>query len=170
MKVTEITFHDNCRATLVVEIPETEAFTTTDRPHIPRIVFKLLPQMASQRCLNDDGQSFRREALSTEIPHLFEHMIMEIQEQVRRGIGAPLKGETLWNWTRDPRGRFHVTVDYENEMVVLGAIRLAERIINALDSRHIACIDMAREIGRLREVAKLSRRNVSLRRTQMEEA
>ena len=163
MQVTAITFHDNCRATLVVEIPETEAFTTTNRPHIPRIVFKLLPKMASQRCFNDGGYSFRREAQSTEIPHLFEHMIMEIQDQVRRGVGGPLRGETVWNWTIDPRGRFHVTVDYENEMVVLGAIRLAERMINALDSRHISDFDMAREISRLREVAKISRRNLLLK-------
>ena len=58
----------------------------------------------------------------------------------------------------DPRGRFYVTVDYDNEIVALAAIRLAERVINALDSKDIAQIDMAREIGRLRELAKLSRR------------
>lgn len=169
MKITEITFHDNCCATLVVEIPETEAFTTTDRPHIPRILFKLLPQMASQRCINDNGHSFRREAQSTEIPHLFEHLIMEIQDQVRRGIGIPFRGETRWNWTVDPRGRFHVTVEYDNEMVALGAIRLAERMINALDSRDIADVDMSRELSRLREVAKISRRNVSPRRKSSKE-
>ena len=58
----------------------------------------------------------------------------------------------------DPRGRFYVTVDYDNEIVALGAIRLAERVINALDSKHIAQVDMAREIGRLRELARISRR------------
>ena len=158
MKVTEIIFHDSCRATLVVEIPDTEDFTTANRPHIPRILFKLLPQLAAQRCFNDEGHSFRREAQATEIPHLFEHLIMEIQNQVRRGIGLPLTGETHWNWTTDPRGRFYVTVDYDNEIVALGAIRLAESIINALDRRDIAGIDMTREIGRLRELAKVSRR------------
>ncbi len=145
-------------ATLAVEIPETEAFTTAGRPHIPRILFKLLPQMASQRCYNEDGHSFRREAQATEIPHLFEHLIIEIQDQVRRGIGSPFTGETHWNWTVDPRGRFYVTVDYDNEIVALAAIRLAESVINALDSRDIARIDMPREIGRLRELAKLTRR------------
>ncbi len=158
MKVTEISFHENCRATLAVEIPDTEHFTTLGRPHIPRILFRLLPQLASQRCFNESGHSFRREAQATEIPHLFEHLIIEIQDQVRRGIGLPFTGETHWNWTVDPRGRFYVTVDYDNEIVALGAIRLAESIINALDSRDIARIDMGREIGRLRELAKISRR------------
>ncbi len=79
---------------------------------------------------------------------------MEIQDQVRRGVGLPFAGETHWNWTVDPRGRFYVTVDYDNEIVALAAIRLAERVINALDSKDIAQIDMAREIARLRELAK----------------
>jgi len=169
VKVTEITFHDACHATLVVEIPETEAFNTAERPHIPRILFKLLPQIASQQCHNDEGHSFRREAQSTEIPHLFEHMIMEIQDQVRRGVGIPFRGETRWNWTVDPRGKFHVTVEYDHEMVALGAIRLAERMINALDSRDIAGLDMNREISRLREVAKLCRRTGAPRRESVPE-
>jgi len=158
LKITEIVFYDTNRAKLVVEIPETEPFTTHERPRIPRILFKLFPHMATQRCYNDAGYSFRREAMATEIPHLFEHLIIEIQDQVRRGVGQPFAGETQWNWTIDPRGRFYVMVDYDNEIVALGAIRLAERVINALDSKDIGQIDMSREIMRLRELAKLSRR------------
>ena len=158
MKITEIVFYNTNRAKLVVEIPDTDAYTTHERPRIPRIVFKLFPHMASQRCYNEAGASFRREAHATEIPHLFEHLILEIQDQVRRGVGQPFAGETQWNWTIDPRGRFYVTVDYDNEIVALGSIRLAERVINALDSKDIAQIDMAREIARLRELAKISRR------------
>ena len=158
LKVTEIVFHHTGRATLIVEMPETAPFTTEGRPHIPRILFKLLPQMASQHCFNDDGLSFRREAQATEIPHLFEHLIIEIQNLVRRGVGEPFSGETRWNWTVDPRGRFYVTVDYDNEMVALGAIRLAEGLINALDGRDIARVDLNREVVRLREIAKISRR------------
>ncbi len=161
MKVTEIVFHEPYQATLIVEMLETEAFTTEGRPHIPRILFKLLPQMATQHCFNEEGLSFRREAQATEIPHLFEHLIIEIQDQVRRGIGAPLSGETCWNWSVDPRGRFYVTVDYDNELVALGAIRLAENVINTLDSRdlgRIEALNITREISRLREIAKISRR------------
>jgi hypothetical protein len=79
---------------------------------------------------------------------------------VRRGIYAPaaISGETEWNWSIDPRGRFHVTVGYDNEIVALASIRLAERIINSLDSKDIVLIDVDREIRRLRELAKASRR------------
>ena len=64
-----------------------------------------------------------------------------------------LKGETQWNWRVDPKGRFHVYVDYENEMLVLGAIRSAERIIQALDNRRIEGIDVKEEIRQLKELA-----------------
>ena len=70
----------------------------------------------------------------------------------------PLKGETQWNWRVDPRGRFHVYVEYENEILVLGAIRVAEKIIQALDSRKVEGIDVEVEIDQLRELYKLSER------------
>ena len=159
MKVTEIIFLSTCRVRLVVEIADPASYTTHGEARIPRRLFKMFPRMAAQRCCNDGGYSFRREAQATEIPHVFEHLILEIQDQVRRGSGAALAGETQWNWTQDPRGRFYVTVDYDNEIVALGAIRLAERLINALDSKDIACVDMPREIARLRDLARLSRRH-----------
>ena len=158
MRITEIVFYESNRAQLVIEIPESDPYYTTEKPHLPRILFKLFPHMATQRCYNDQGYSFRKEALATEIPHLFEHLIIEIQDQVRRGIGEPFAGQTEWNWTVDPRGRFYVTVDYDNEIVALASIRLAERLVNALDNKSILNIDMTKEITRLRELARVSRR------------
>jgi len=158
LKVTEIVFLSTCRVRLVVEIADPAPYTTHGKARIPRRLFKMFPRMAFQRCGNEGGYSFRREAQNTEIPHVFEHLLLEIQGQVRRGAGGPLAGETQWNWTVDPRGRFYVTVDYDNEIVALGAIRLAERVINALDSKDITRVDMPREIARLRELARLSRR------------
>jgi len=160
MRVTEIAFDESGTVRLIVEIPETEAYHTSNAPHMPRILFRMFPYLAAQRCYNEEGHSFRREALATEIPHLFEHLLLEIQKKVRRGIASDvsIKGETEWNWTIDPRGRFHVTVGYDNEIVALASVRLAERIINALDSKEIAAIDIDREMRRLRELVKVSRR------------
>lgn len=160
MIVKEITFDQSRKVRLVVEIPETESYLTSHAPSMPRILFRMFPYLAAQRCYNDKGHSFRREALSTEIPHLFEHLLLEIQKQARIGSTGegPITGDTQWNWSVDPRGRFHVTVSYDNEIVALAAIRLAERIINSLDSKQIAQIDIDREMRRLRELARASRR------------
>src|SRR5205823_4745475 len=103
----------------------------------------------------DQGYSFRRESMSTEIPHLLEHLIIELQTQAQRH--EILKGETQWNWRVDPRGTFHVHVEYENEHLVLAAIRLAERIINALDRRELEVVDIDGEVEKLRRLAELGR-------------
>ncbi|MDI6827623.1 MAG: hypothetical protein QME62_03955 [Armatimonadota bacterium] len=149
----EILFYDQNRVKLVVEMSDPTRYSTEHAPHIPRLLFKLFPHLARHRCDNDNGYTFKKESRNTEIPHLFEHLIIELQGQVQKS--KILKGETQWNWRIDPRGRFHVYVDYENEMLVLGAIRLAERIINALDDRRIDEIDIDKEIGRLKELAVL---------------
>jgi hypothetical protein len=121
------------------------------------LLFKLFPHLARHRCDNDNGYTFRKECRATEIPHLFEHLIIELQGQVQKS--RLLKGETQWNWRIDPRGRFHVYVDYENEMLVLGAIRLAERVINALDDRVIEQIDMDKELEKLKALADMGSTN-----------
>lgn len=153
MRVVEILFYNSNRVKLVVEMPDPECYSTKHAPHIPKLLFKLFPHLSMHRCDNDAGYSFRRECRSTEIPHLFEHLIIELQGQVRQS--GTLKGETQWNWRVDPKGRFHVYVDYTNELLVLGAIRVAERIIQALDSHNIEQVNVEQEINHLRELAAL---------------
>lgn len=157
MKVVEILFYDRNRVKLVVEMSDPARYSTEHAPHIPRLLFKLFPHLARHRCDNDNGYTFRKECRATEIPHLFEHLIIELQGQVRKT--RILKGETQWNWRIDPRGRFHVYVDYENEMLVLGAIRLAERVINALDDRVIDQLDMEKEFEKLKTLADMGNTN-----------
>jgi hypothetical protein len=153
VRVVEILFYSSNRVKLVVEMADPDCYTTRHAPHIPKLLFKLFPHLAAHRCENDNGFTFKRECRSTEIPHLLEHLIIELQGQAR-GSGT-LKGETQWNWRVDPKGRFHVYVDYDNEALVLGAIRVAERIIQALDSRNIEGIDVDAEVARLRRMAEL---------------
>jgi hypothetical protein len=47
-----------------------------------------------------------------------------------------------------------VHVDYDNELLAIGAIRLAERIIRSLDERDLS-IDMDAEIARLRTLMEI---------------
>jgi len=153
VRVVEILFYGEKRIKLVVEMPDPAHYTTADSPHLPKLLFRAFPHLTRHRCENDSRFSFKREAKMTEIPHLFEHLVMELQAQVRRGEN--MKGETQWNWQVDPVGRFHVYINYENEFLALGAIRLAERIINALDNRDIERIDTALEIEKLRMLAEM---------------
>ena len=153
MKVVEVLFCNSNRVKLVVEMSDPDCYSTKDAPHIPKLLFKLFPHLARHRCENDNGFTFRRECQCTEIPHLLEHLIIEMQGQVLKS--GTLKGETQWNWRVDPKGRFHVYVEYENEMLVLGAIRAAERIIQALDAREIDHINVEEELDNLRKLAAI---------------
>jgi hypothetical protein len=153
MRIVEILFYDTNKVKLVVEMPDPNRYTTDHVPHLPRSLFKLFPHLAHHKCHNDHGHSFRRESLATEIPHLLEHLIIELQTQAQRH--EILKGETQWNWRVDPRGTFHVHVEYENEQLVLAAIRLAERIINALDRRDLDALNTEQEVEKLRTLAQL---------------
>ncbi|MGQ9524526.1 MAG: cyanophycin synthetase family protein [Armatimonadota bacterium] len=151
----EVVFCNDNRAKLTVEMPDPDRYTTDKVPHLPKLLFRMFPNLAAHRCENSHGHSFRRECKATEIPHLLEHLIIEIQGQAFPH--TRLSGETQWNWRVDPRGRFYVYVEYENELLALGAIRLAEKIINALDEEQLGELDPAAEIDRLRQIAVLGR-------------
>ncbi len=151
MRIVEILFYHANKVKLVVEMPDPDRCTTESAPHLPRGLFRLFPHLAHHKCHNGNGYSFRKEAMATEVPHLLEHLIMELQSQALPH--NVLKGETQWNWRVDPRGTFHVHVEYENEQLVLAAIRLAERIVNCLDDGEIGGIDIEREMERLRIIA-----------------
>ena len=83
MRIVEILFYDTNKVKLVVEMPDPNRYTTDHVPHLPRSLFKLFPHLAHHKCHNDHGHSFRRESLATEIPHLLEHLIIELQTQAQ---------------------------------------------------------------------------------------
>jgi hypothetical protein len=152
--VIEVVFYEDRICKLTVEMPDLDRYTTDKVPHLPRLLFKLFPHLEQHKCDNGRGYTFRKEAEATEIPHLLEHLIIELQ-----GQSLPhtvLRGETQWNWRVDPRGRFHVYVQYENELLVLASIRLAEKVINALDNRELEVVNLPLELERLRSIAQLS--------------
>ena len=155
MEIVDIHFNKNKQVRLVVEMPNPEHISTTQSPHLPKMLFKLFPHLSRHRCHNDEGIPFRKECLDTEIPHLFEHLIIEIQGNIAKT--SAFKGETEWDWRIDPRGRFYVTVDYDDEFLVLGSIRLAQRIINALDNKVIDAVNVEEEVSRLEELVKIAR-------------
>jgi hypothetical protein len=140
---------------LTVQMTDPDKFLTSQVPHLPKLLFRLLPRLGKHVCHNDHGQTFRQECKRTEIAHLMEHLILELQLQAQQDPDDYLSGVTEWNWTVDPRGLYHVTVDYKSEVLALAAIRLAERIIAELDRKQID-MDIHSEIARLRQIYVMS--------------
>jgi len=155
VRVLEISVRPEIRRIkLTVEMPDPDRYLTSQVPHLPRRLFRLLPRLGRHTCHNEAGKTFRQECRETEIPHLFEHLIIELQLQAQQNPDDFLSGETEWNWTVDPRGRYHVSVDYDNELLAVASIRLAARILASLDQRDVS-LDIEAEIERLRVVMRL---------------
>ena len=61
------------------------------------------------------------------MPHLFEHVVLELMAEA--GSPRSLKGETAWDFKRDGRGVFRVSLEYDDDLVCLGAIKIADRLM-----------------------------------------
>lgn len=91
-----------------------EPLNTSDMPHTLDILINFLPSVLTTECFNDQSLPFAQEVKKTEIGHLFEHILLEYMCQLKITKGyrsAVFAGRTRWNWERDPRGLFHISVN-----------------------------------------------------------
>ncbi|MRS12616.1 MAG: hypothetical protein EG823_06050 [Actinobacteria bacterium] len=115
------------RVDVVLNVESAAAMRTSHDGSIVARAFDLLPGLADHRCANDDGRPFSEEIADTEVPHLFEHVVLELM--ARSGSPRTLKGETTWDFRRDGPGVFHVSLAYDNDLVCLGAVKAAARFV-----------------------------------------
>lgn len=95
------------------------------------------PSVLHTECFNDQNLPFAQEAKSTEIGHLFEHILLEQLCMIKMQSGfdsAVFNGRTRWNWEKDTVGIFHIFVDVgERDVIFLTpALEKTVRLIEAL--------------------------------------
>lgn len=94
----------------------------------------LMPNLANHVCVNDtEGESLGPELVGTELPHLFEHIIIELQGKAASG-SAVFTGHTSWLDELDETGPdgyalMRTTVTFRNDFVALTAAGQALEII-----------------------------------------
>lgn len=115
------------RVEVLVQVESAQVMRTSADPSIADRALAVLPGLASHRCHNDAGRSFAEEIADTEMPHLFEHVVLELMAEA--GSPRSLKGETAWDFKRDGRGVFRVSLEYDDDLVCLGAIKIADRLM-----------------------------------------
>lgn len=118
------------RVDVVVGVDDRGMMRTSSIPGLAQRMLEVLPTLETHRCDNPDGRPFAEEIADTEVPHLFEHIIMEIM--ALSGSPRTLKGQTRWDFRRDGRGIFRVSVEYDDDLVCLGAIKLANQVMQHL--------------------------------------
>jgi hypothetical protein len=100
----------------------------------------------------------------TELPHLLEHVAVELM--ALSGSPVTLGGRTEWDFRRDGHGVFHVLLEYDDDLVAIGALKEATAILDWLTSspvspesqatseRGLAAPDVATAVSRLRAVRR----------------
>lgn len=131
----------------VVRFDAGEPMRSSDVPGLADALVHALPGLKGHRCDNGAGLSFRAEAADTELAHLVEHAALEIMAMA--GSPDTLRGVTVWDSAIDGRGVFRVRVEYDDDLVALGALRCAAEVVGVLASGGEAP-DAAAEARRLR--------------------
>lgn len=83
----------------------------------------ILPGLARHRCENGTAHGVLRELDDTESPHLLEHLAVELM--ALSGSPRTLRALTTWDFARDGRGVFRVRLEFDDDLVALGALREA---------------------------------------------
>lgn len=92
--------------------------TTSDLPLTKLILDNLLPSIFKCKCFNDGELPFKMEVNNTETGHLFEHILLEnlCEFKIKSGCKkVTYCGETQWNWRKEKRGIFNITVNVSNK-------------------------------------------------------
>lgn len=100
-----------------------------------------LPTVLKSKCFNKFNLPFRTEAAQTEMGHLFEHILLEYLFKLNlkyKGEKQVFSGRTSWDWKKDPRGLFKITINTTTDMekfiftIALGkSIEILEKIITS---------------------------------------
>jgi hypothetical protein len=113
-----------------VRVPDDRYMRTSASPGLSRRAFDMLPGLRRHVCSNDAGRPFERELSDTETAHLFEHVVCELMALA--GSPRNLSAQTSWDFAREGRGVFAVRVEYEDDLVALGALKSAVPLVNWL--------------------------------------
>jgi hypothetical protein len=98
-------------------------------PGLSDSLLGILPSLKAHLCHNRSGLPFVEEVADTELGHVFEHVVLAVLAQ--RGICT--RGQTTWNWHRDPLGTYNVTISTGKRAAVKEGVLVAQAIFtNAL--------------------------------------
>ena len=93
-----------------------------------------LPNLSKHICVNGLGQTFGDELVGTELPHLLEHVIIELQGQANSRKEGVFTGHTSWlEELAQTRAKgyalMRVTVTFVDDFEALRAVEQARTII-----------------------------------------
>lgn len=135
------------RVFALVRVCEPLPLRTSAIPGFAQRLLDTLPGLRRHACDNDAGLTFAQELADTELPHALEHVAEELM--ALSGSPRTLRGETSWDFATDGRGVFRVVLEYDDDLVALGALKAARELLEALATGE-ATFGIEAEVERLR--------------------
>jgi cyanophycin synthetase len=140
------------RVSALVRIVEGHPLRSSSVPGLAEDVLLMLPGLVRHRCECGSARGIVAELADTELPHLLEHVALELMALA--GSPRSLRGETTWDFTADGHGVFRVALEYDDDLVALGALREAATVVNALVEGDDGAVDVVAAAARLARVRR----------------
>lgn len=107
----------------------TDARRTDER--IARQAVESFPHLPEHSCVNDRGPAFASVIADTSVPHLLEHLVIDLQvAEEPDGSRARFAGHT--KWLDESEGLALVTVSFRSDARALRALRDARDYLNGI--------------------------------------
>lgn len=121
-----------------ISVDLTRAYTT---PDLVKRVLESFPHLPLHTCINEKGPTFAAVMEHTPIPHLYEHLVVDILSREQAHGAAAGKVSALENlkeglvvgtseWVDRKAGTARVEVSYADDLVALAAFKEAEEFLN----------------------------------------
>jgi hypothetical protein len=154
--ITEKAFNYSITAFLKTNLLEIEMnmtggiFYTSSYPETSDILKKRAPFVFKTHCENDLDLTFFEEAKNTELPHLFEHLILAFLKEICPSNKLRFSGYTSWDWSKNIEnyGKFYIRIEgtkLEKDKVIKAIISTQEVFDEIISSEKFECDVVANE-------------------------
>jgi hypothetical protein len=134
----------------LVRVPAGEPQKTSAVAGLAERALTLLPGLTRHTCDNGSAHGIVAELADTETPHLLEHVAVECM--ALSGSPRTLRAETGWDFGCDGEGVYRVQLDYDVDLVALGALRQGLGVVDWLFGATAEKPDVDAIVARLRSL------------------
>lgn len=113
---------------LVCDVVIDRGVSRLTTPELAACVRATFPDVPRHACVNERGDTFSCVMDSTSLPHLLEHLVIDLQTRGADAGDAVFVGTTTW--TDECAGRARVEVSFTDDLVALRAFRDAVHFLN----------------------------------------
>ena len=99
------------------------------RPQLVRAALDEFPSLPHHTCVNEVGPTFAAVMDSTSVPHLVEHIAIDLQTRASDNPGASFVGTT--EWLDETAGLARIELSFTDDLQAMRAFRQAVAFVNA---------------------------------------